>query len=139
MPQRKPRRRQADIKSSLNYRARRLNLSMKDVQRLTNEPYASILNWNQGRTRCPLEGVLATPLPPLPQTYIITSPGRGSNTTPYGNRPAVTAPCSCNHFPAHHQRGPNHAKQSLHLANLPDHHRTINFLHLAGQEQAIPT
>ncbi len=53
MTQRKPRRRQADIKSSLNYRAKRLDLSMKDVQRLTREPYASILNWNQGRARCP--------------------------------------------------------------------------------------
>ena len=53
MTERKPRRRQADIKSSLKFRATRLGLSMKDVQRLTREPYGNILNWNQGRSRCP--------------------------------------------------------------------------------------
>lgn len=50
---RKPRSKQADIKTSLAYRAKRLNLTMKDVQRFTREPYASILNWKQGRSRCP--------------------------------------------------------------------------------------
>ncbi len=39
--------------TSLAYRSRRLGLSLKDVQRLTKEPYGNITNWNQGRRRTP--------------------------------------------------------------------------------------
>ena len=51
--QRKPRSKQQDLKTSLAFRAKRLGLNMRDVQKLTREPYGSILNWKQGRNRCP--------------------------------------------------------------------------------------
>ena len=50
---RKPRSKQADLKTSLAFRAKRLSLSMQDVQKLTKEQYGSVLNWKQGRSRCP--------------------------------------------------------------------------------------
>ena len=50
---RKRRSRQQEIKTSLAYRAKRLKLNMQEVQKLTKEPYGSILNWKQGRNRCP--------------------------------------------------------------------------------------
>ena len=53
MTKRKPRSKQADLKTPLAFRAKRLNLTMKDVQKLTKEPYGSVLNWKQGRSRCP--------------------------------------------------------------------------------------
>lgn len=37
----------------LAFRARRLRLSLKDIQRITKEPYGNVTNWNQGRRRTP--------------------------------------------------------------------------------------
>ena len=34
-------------------RARRLGLTLRDIERLTREPYGTVKNWNQGRNRCP--------------------------------------------------------------------------------------
>ena len=53
MTKRKPRSKQTDLKTSLAFRAKRLNMTMKDVQKFTKEPYGNILNWKQGRSRCP--------------------------------------------------------------------------------------
>lgn len=46
-------RRNRQQKTSLAFRSRRLGLTLKDVQRLTKEPYGNIANWNQGRRRTP--------------------------------------------------------------------------------------
>ncbi|OQX38612.1 MAG: hypothetical protein B0D91_03685 [Oceanospirillales bacterium LUC14_002_19_P2] len=39
--------------TTLAKQARRLGLSLKDIQRLTGEPYGTVKNWSQGRSRCP--------------------------------------------------------------------------------------
>jgi DNA-binding transcriptional regulator YiaG len=36
-----------------NYYRRRLGLTLRQVSRLTGEPYGTVKNWSQGRNRCP--------------------------------------------------------------------------------------
>jgi hypothetical protein len=36
-----------------NYYRRRLGLTLRQVERLTGEPYGNIKNWSQGRYKCP--------------------------------------------------------------------------------------
>lgn len=37
----------------LAWRAKRLGLTLKELQKITGEPYGNIKNWNQGRRRTP--------------------------------------------------------------------------------------
>lgn len=37
----------------LAFHAKRMNLTLKDLERITGEPYGNIKNWNQGRRRTP--------------------------------------------------------------------------------------
>ena len=39
--------------TALAFHARRMNLSLKDLEKITKEPYGNIKNWNQGRRRTP--------------------------------------------------------------------------------------
>lgn len=39
--------------TALAFHARRMNLSLKDLEKITREPYGNIKNWNQGRRRTP--------------------------------------------------------------------------------------
>lgn len=40
-------------KTTLAFHARRMNLTLKDLEKITKEPYGNIKNWNQGRRRTP--------------------------------------------------------------------------------------
>lgn len=37
----------------LAYRLKRLGLSLKELEKITGEPYGNLKNWNQGRRRTP--------------------------------------------------------------------------------------
>lgn len=37
----------------LAYRVKRLGLSLKELEKITGEPYGNLKNWNQGRRRTP--------------------------------------------------------------------------------------
>lgn len=37
----------------LAYQVKRLGLSLKELEKITGEPYGNLKNWNQGRRRTP--------------------------------------------------------------------------------------
>lgn len=37
----------------LAFHAKRMNLTLKDLEKITGAPYGNIKNWNQGRRRTP--------------------------------------------------------------------------------------